>query len=206
MTGVPDGRDASIIRPWGGGGIKGVNGGWGGVNGKNGLGEKGTAKGREDFPFAGWADHLHAVILGLVPRICDLSLSQSLSSPYRPTSQMLGTSPSMTTYELALARSLPRPPPPPLRGPPPPLRRGGSRSRTASTPDPPPFTGGPKDGRDKRLAQVGTTKWWSDYLRCQVAFANWVRASRAFALRITMSLRASAMRMTIFALPAACSL
>src|ERR1700722_5006040 len=42
----------------------------------------------------------------------------------------------------------------------------------------------------------------SDYLVCQVALAYWARASRAFALSLTRSLRASAMRMTIFSLPA----
>src|SRR3984885_577369 len=46
----------------------------------------------------------------------------------------------------------------------------------------------------------------SDYLGSQVALAYAARASRAFALRRTSSLRASAMRMTIFSFPLATSL
>src|SRR5262245_39573470 len=42
----------------------------------------------------------------------------------------------------------------------------------------------------------------SDYLGCQVAYANCFRASRVLALRTTRSLRASAMRMTILGFPA----
>ena len=45
----------------------------------------------------------------------------------------------------------------------------------------------------------------SDCLGCPVAAANWFRASRAFALRMTRSLRARAMRMTILAFPAVCN-
>src|ERR1700738_2256904 len=43
----------------------------------------------------------------------------------------------------------------------------------------------------------------SDYLRSQVALAYAARASRAFALSLTSSLRASAMRITIFSFPLA---
>src|SRR3954469_5577006 len=46
----------------------------------------------------------------------------------------------------------------------------------------------------------------SDYLDCQVALAYSARASRAFALSLTRSLRAKAMRTTIFSLPALSSL
>ncbi len=46
----------------------------------------------------------------------------------------------------------------------------------------------------------------SDYLGCQVAFANFARASWAFALRRASSLRAIAIRTTILGLPAARSL
>src|SRR5205823_2084897 len=46
----------------------------------------------------------------------------------------------------------------------------------------------------------------SDYLDCQVALAYSARASRAFALSLTRSLRAKAMRTTIFCLPALSSL
>jgi hypothetical protein len=53
------------------------------------------------------------------------------------------------------------------------------------------------------LAQRGRM---SDYLGCQVALAYAARASRALALRRTSSLRARAMRMTIFSFPAATSL
>src|ERR1700694_5024051 len=45
--------------------------------------------------------------------------------------------------------------------------------------------------------------WMSDYLRSQVALAYAARASRAFALSLTSSLRASAMRITIFSFPLA---
>ena len=45
-------------------------------------------------------------------------------------------------------------------------------------------------------------QWASDHLGCQVACAQCLRASRTFALRMTRSLRARVMRMTISGFPA----